>query len=309
MAKKLFIAFVLVVFGVYCYASVTHYSSVPVPDYVDTSIDLMGGMSPWAWKKDPTAQNELFAALERKQYQPSATGLIFASGLSFTADHILTGDDLRKILVAEPVLARDFPVRDPVRLYALEAAGYTLRDNVFLDKQQLYPAQTLLNKSVIDGLLSKGIHTVRVSGRGDMVSPQSGTMLMVVLIFLGLLCALDLVLFKPLVALVDERNGEIEAGQQQARLNANESAKLAEEEQRQRRVLRREHIGSLIKARHEVMREADALLHEANIEAHRMRDNAHTEMRRVLSETEARLKQEVPALAELVVSQLRGNGR
>lgn len=305
MLKKLYIALVIVLFLCYCYSSVVHYSSIPVPGYVETRIDLMGGMSPWAWRKDPTAQNELFAGYERMQYQPAATGLIFASGLSFTADHILTEGDLRKILAAEPVLGRDLPVRDPAKINALVDKGYTLRDNVYLEKKELFKAQTPLDKSVIDTLLANGITEVRIAGHGEMVSPQSGTMLMVVLIFLALLCGLDMVLFKPLVKLVDERNAEIAEGEEQARVNLKEQVKLAEEQQRRRRTMRNEHIASLVSARHAVMKEADAILHEANIEAHRLRDNAHLELKQMVLQAEAQLKSEIPALAELVVQKLK----
>lgn len=305
MLKKLFILFVLAVFVLYCYDSVVHYSSVPVPNYVERKIDLYGGMSSYQWKRDPTFQNEHFAALVREQLQAPVTGLNLASGLVFPAEHILTEVDLRAIAQKEPVLARDLPVRDPVKIYDMEERNLVLRDNVLLDGKLLFPAMTPLDKKAVDVLQEMGIREVRVNGRGAMVAPQSGTMIMVVLIFLGLLCALDLVLFKPLVDLVDERNDEIEVGEKLAKHNLKEQAKLTAEELDKRRALRREHISNLVKARHAVMREADAILHEANVEGHRMRDNAHMEMKQMIAASEEKLRAEVAVLAEVVVERLR----
>ena len=131
-------------------------------------------------------------------------------------------------------------------------------------------------------------------------------MLMVVLIFLGLLCALRIVLFDPLVALVDERNAEIELGQEQARENRKRAALLEQEALQKRRALRRQHMSDLVKARHAVMREADSILHEANVEAHRLRDNAHLEMKKVVAEAEKTLRGEVEGLARQILEQVTG---
>lgn len=306
MLKSLFILSVLVLFGFYCYNSVVHYSSVPVPGYAEVKVDLFGGLSQSRWKNDPTAQNDIIQNLALMRYQPLAGGLALPSGRTLEAGHILTVDDIRRIIAEEPAsLAKDLPLRDPSAMYALEDRGLTLRDNVVIGGKRLFAATTPVDKPMLDSLLSNGIKEVRVAGRGEMVAPQSGTMLMVVLIFLALLCALDKILYKPLLTLMDERAEEVTKGQELARFNVKEQAKLTDEEQKRRRALRRDHISNLVKARHAVMREADAILREANVEAHRLRDNAHMEMKQTIAQAETRLRQDVDALAGAVLERLR----
>jgi len=308
MKRKLFIALVLAVFALYCYGAGTRYAYVPVPQYRDVKIDLMRGMSPRAWAKDPTAQNEHFKELSEKHYQPVETGLHFQSGMTFTGDHVFTEQDLRAILAAEPVLSRALPVRDPVDLERLAEKARILRDDVY-DEGKPVPGLkqlTVVDKKVLDQLINLGIDAVRMCGQGEMVAPQSGTMLMVVLVFLGLLCALDLALFEPLVRIVDIRNAETEAGVLAAKSNKKRAKELEEESLRRRKEMRRDHMGELIKARHGAMKEADAILQEANVEGHRLRDNAHMEMKKAVADAESRLREEVSGLADDVVKQILG---
>lgn len=304
--KKGFIIFVLAVFALYCYLATVQSAYVPVPQYLSVTVDLMNGMTPTAWNRDPTAQKEYFRELERRSLQPPATGWHFSQELTFAPDYVLKADDFRRILEAEPVTARDLPVRDPRKIMALSDKDYRLRDNIVVAGRLQFVEGSSLDKAAIDRLLAAGFHEVRVVGKGGMVSPEAGTMLMVVLIFLGLLCALRIVLFDPLVALVDERNAEIERGQEQARENRKRAAQLEQESLQKRRELRQQHIRELVKARHAVMREADAILHEANVEAHRLRDNAHLEMKKVVAGAEQALRGEVEGLARQILEQITG---
>lgn len=304
--KKGFIIFVLAVFALYCYLATVQNGSVPVPQYLNVTIDLMNGMSQAAWNRDPTGQKEYFRELERRSLQPPATGWHFSQELTFSPDYVLKADDFRRILEAQPVTARDLPVRDPGRIIALSDKDYRLRDNIVVAGKPLLAEGSSLDKAAIDRLLAAGFSDVRIVGKGGMVSPEAGTMLMVVLIFLGLLCALRIVLFDPLVALVDERNAEIELGQEQARENRKRAALLEQEALQKRRALRRQHMSDLVKARHAVMREADSILHEANVEAHRLRDNAHLEMKKVVAEAEKTLRGEVEGLARQILEQVTG---
>ncbi len=306
--KKIFIILVVVIFVAYCFASARNYAYIPVPQYRDVTINIMKGMTQVGWENNPTAQKERFRELERKFYQPPVAGWHFQSGLSYKPDHVLTADDFKKILEQEPGLARDLQVRDPVALESIVAQGYMLRDNIMAaggsssDNQYVAKAGADLNKVVLDKLLSMGITEIRVTGKGNMVSPELGTMIMIVLIFLGLLSALDIVLFKPLVSMVDKRNAEIDAGMEKVRSNRVDASKLAQESDDKRKELRREHMSALAKARHEVMKEADEILHHANVEAHRIRDNAHLEMKTVIKEAEAQLHAEVDNIAREIVA-------
>lgn len=307
--KKLFVFAVLAVFALYCYGSVRYAAVLQVPDYVNVRVDLYGHMSVSRWKKDPTAQARILDRLAARQCQPPATGLVLPNGTNFPLDHVLTADDLRQVIEAEPVnVAREITLRDPVRIRALVAKGRTLRDDIRdEDGKVLFAANAPIDKAMIDKLLALGVEEVKASGKGGIVSVQAGTMGMVCLIFLALACALDIVLFKPLVAVMDERNAEIESGQAQARGNIKDQAKLTEEEGAKRRALRRAHLDGLLKARHAVMVEADGIMKEANVEAHRLRDNAHMEMKQMIAQSEEALKADIDALAHAVVGQLRGD--
>ena len=131
--KKGFIIFVLAVFALYCYLATVQSGFVPVPQYLSGTVDLMNGMTLAAWNRDPTAKKEYFRELERRSLQPPATGWHFSQELTFAPDHVLKSDDFRRILEAEPVTARDLPVRDPSRIMELADKDYRLRDNILAD--------------------------------------------------------------------------------------------------------------------------------------------------------------------------------
>ena len=108
-------------------------------------------------------------------------------------------------------------------------------------------------------------------------------MLIVPLIFLALLAALKLIMFDPLIKIMDERSEEIASGMDQAKLNRVEVAKLATESKEQFDHLRREHILELSKLKHEIIIESESVIHDASAEALKIREEAHKELQETLS--------------------------
>lgn len=303
--KKLFAIIALLIFIAFCYGSAKEAAYVALPQYQEVTLDLLGGMTPLAWQKDPTAQNAHLRKLSAAAYQPTTKGLNLGS-VKLAPDQVLTEQDFRTIIKENPSEARKLVVRDPGDILSMASMDLTLRDNI-IDKKNntiLIKQGVTVDKKLIDAMLGMGLVKVRALGSGNMVAPLMGTMLMIVVIFLGLYCALRVVLFDPILVIMDERESEIEKGLETAQENHIAAQKLEEENLKLRKEARQAHLASLAADKHAVMKEADSILKDATVEAHRIRDNAHLEMREVVKKAEEELRKDIDVFAKDIVKQV-----
>ncbi len=305
MKKFIFIIVVLFVLIAYCAGSAKNFGYIQIPQYAETQINVLGEMSPEQWQTNEVARDERIKELTRAEYQPDKDGFNFGGNHSYEGSQTLTAEDYKRIVEKEPNHAKDLSVRDPAEVIALANMGYIVRDNVYGSNGKIIAsAGEILDKATLDNLISDGVKKIRVVGTGGVVSIESGTMLMVPLIFLALLCALKIVMFDPLVKIMDERSTEIAEGTDQAKKNRIESAKLAKESKENFEQLRREHVIALGKAKHKIILESESVIHEANAEAHKIREEAHRELQATLAKVEDELRNKVDELARDIVAQV-----
>lgn len=309
MKKLIFIILVLVIFVAYCFGSASNFSYIEIPQYVDKNINVLGELSMQEWESDKAARDDRLKELVRADYQPPSTGFHFGKGRSYDRTYALSAEDYVQIVKNEPKLSLDLPVRDSSEVLALAGMGYTIRDDVIGPKgETIASAGEVLDKKILDKLDSLGITRIRVVGLGGVVSIESGTMLMVPLIFLALLAALKLIMFDPLIKIMDERSEEIDDGTEQAKLNRVEVAKLAKESKDKFDQVRREHLFALGKAKHEIKIQSETVIHEANEEALKAREEAHKELQKTLTGVEQELRGRVDELAQDIVAQVIKGG-
>ena len=280
------------------------------PEYTNETIDILGGMSLEKWNSDKVARDDRLKELVRAEYQPDEDGFKFGENHGYVGTHTLTADNYIKIVKEDPKLAKHLSVRNPSAVLDLAGMGYAVRDTVIgNDSTVIANAGDILDKTILDKLISQEIKRIRVVGTGGVVSIESGTMLIVPLIFLALLAALKLIMFDPLIKIMDERAEEINSGMEQAKLNRVEVAKLATESKDQFDHLRREHILELSKLKHEIILESESVIHEANTEALKIREEAHKELQETLDKVEKELRGKVDELAQDIVAQVIKGGR
>lgn len=300
--KKLFILLVLGVFAAYCHGAYHAYGTIPTARYADMTLDIMG-MSPAAWVKDPTAARDRLNALARSQYYPPLAGYAepALAELGLDPDTPLTVADYQAILEHAPGHARNLPVRDPAALLAVVDQRLRLREPIQVGETE-YPAGTPVTMAVADALSHVERERIPVVGQGSPIGFELGTMMMTILIFLALVMALRLVLFDPILKIMDEREKEIADGVALAKRNREETERLAAERKAAFSAMRREHLANLSRTQQEAMKEADVILKEAKTEAHRIRDNAHHEFRQWRHAAEPEVMKEVDAFADMMVN-------
>ena len=310
MKKLLFIIVVLAILVSYFFGSANNFGYIELPEYVKKDIDILGGMSTEKWETDKAAREERLKELVRADYQPISTGYHFGGESSYHKTHVLSAENYQEIVEKEPKLARKLPVRDPEGILDLAAMNYIVRDSIIDGKGNLVVSSgSVLSKEVLDRLEGLGFTRIRVVGTGGVVSIESGTMVLVPLIFLALLAALKLIMFDPLVKIMDERSEEIVAGVEQAKVNKVEIAKLDSESKDKFDDLRREYVLTLGKAKHKIALEAEKTIQNATDKAHAIREEAHKELAEKIKEVEAELKGNVDELAKQIVAQVISGGK
>ncbi len=306
LLRKLFIVAVVAVFVGYCVMAYRNYTTLPLPDFRLEEVDIMK-CSRSVWESDPTYANERVQELAAIQYQPPAGGLKLPTGEVIPPDKVLSADDFDKIVRAY-TLSSDARVplialRNPEDILALAEKDYQLRNP--MPDYDLKGGEPI-TKEMIEFLHSRGLQRIPVVGEGETVAIEWGTMLMTVLIFLALVFALRLIIFDPLLGILDARNAELEEGQRLAKENRQEAKRLQDERKQRLADVRRAYMKQLQDVQHEALKEADGILRKARIEGHRMRDNATKEMRKAVRETEESLMNEVPALGEEIFRAVLG---
>lgn len=302
--KQIIIVAVLAVLACYCYGAASCHGTMPVPQYKKVEIDLKGG------DEAADAVKNRCRDLERENFLR-----VPASGDLADADYAapLKADDFEAVVKGNPAAARAFPVVDQTavadfankRLSLTEDAVYNGRAykaGQAIDRAVL--ADILRDAKVKEQLRAGGEPRLKVSGHGETIAVQPGTMGMIILIFVALLCALKIILYNPLLKIMDERDEEIAAGTVHQRENAVKESVLDSQHQERRAALRRENQAALAKARHDVQMEAEGMLRQAREEARRVNEANAKEVADALQSARAELQPAVPVLAKQIIDKV-----
>lgn len=261
--RKLFIAAGILIFLVYCWASVALQNVVDVPRYRDVEIDLLDGASREAWDADPQSRFQRLMNLEtlRCQRPEGEPG----------ADNPLSSGDFEKHIAAHPGSPVMMKLRDSGEFTALLAQKFLLRDPVpdpadgadNPDARILYSGGTPLNKAMLDDLNSRGVLTVTVTGHAAPVRFQLGTAVMIAVIFFTLVAALMPILWTPFIAMLEKRRRELDAGAEAERQNQQEAVRLQEETRRRNMEMGLRANEERMRGRRETAKEAGAVVRDA----------------------------------------------
>jgi F-type H+-transporting ATPase subunit b len=192
-------------------------------------------------------------------------------------------------------------LRDTHAIHSVVLRAYHLRNP---NPEFGFKGGEKLDKAMIDKLLDASVKRVAVVGKGDPVSAQPGTMALIILIFLGLTYTLQIILWDPVLKIIDERKKEIEDGSYLVRQNRRDEIRIQEEAVKLRSDARRSYLNKLMATQNQARSEADKIYREARIEGKLMRDKAQSELNKVVDEVRGELKPQVPELAREIANQL-----
>lgn len=302
--RRAFIGFGLVVFAVYCWASVAYQNRVPVPDYKLVDVDLLGGMTRAAWDATPQTQFQQLMLLEGKKYQlpENSTSVI-------PANRPLTSDDFAKLIAAAPAgQGVTMKLRDTSAIYGLLAHNYLLRDDIPApgnpDGPPLYAGGTPLDKKMLDNLRQLGWKTITITGHAPPVNFQVGTALMVAIIFLTLVAALKPVIWGPFMVLLEKRRRELEIGAEAERQNQIEASRYEEESRRRNADLHRNVQELRMRTQRDTTKQTGEILREAREQEKAVKIEGLRELDAAAREAGSKLDSQMPELAEAVADLL-----
>ena len=327
--RRVFIAFGIVVFLVYCWASVVYQNRVTVPDYALVEVDLLGGRSRSDWDADTRSQFQRLMELESRHYQ-LLEGTVIKAGVpgkngvgrevhvdkdgTVPMDVALNSDDFAYLISQAPAgQGVRMKLRDPVAVYTLLGRNYLLRDSIFNpadpEGAPLFAAGQPLNKEMFDDLRIRGIQWITITGHAAPVNFQVGTAIMIAVIFLTLVAALKPVVWNPFLVLLEKRRRELEIGDEAERQNQQEAVRYEEESRRRYAELHREIQGTRMKGQNEAAKRAGEIVKTAR----EKEKAAKLEGLRALGD-DARtagneLDRAVPELAEAIVAAVAPGGR
>lgn len=325
--RRAFITFGIIVFLLYCRASVVNQNEVAIPGYKLVKVDVLGGKTRAEWDADPQQQFTRLMELESKKYQlpvgskipagsgetskMSKPGVTDAEG-NISPDHPLTSDDFAHMLAQAPTgTGLTLELRDSLAIYALADHKYILRDPVFPpgsgdapDVKPLYNYDQVLNKSIIDGLINDGIKQVTITGHSAPVNVQLGTALMVAIIFFTLFAALRPILWDPFIVMLEKRRREMEIGAEAERQNQVEEGRFADEKARRNAQLNREVQDLRMQGQRETAQMVGEIIKAARVDEKKVKLAGLREISDNASAAHAQLKQDVPALAQAVADAL-----
>ena len=301
--RRIFIALGIIVFLVYCWASVAYQNQVDVPGYKLVELDVLGGKSRAAWDADQSVQFQRLMALENKNYQmPDATEDI-------PPGRPLTSDDFARFIAKAPAGG---PVRvrllDTSAVYGLLAHNYLLRDSIpnpaSPGGQPLYVGGSPLDKAMLDDLRGRGVGVITVTGHGAPVNFMPGTAIMVAIIFLTLVAALKPVVWDPFLAMLEKRRRELEIGAEAERQNQQEAVRFEEEKRRRGTEFNREMQQLRMDGQREIAKTAGAIVTAARDEEKRIKLTGLGEIRSDAALAETEMERRVPELAEAIADAL-----
>ncbi|MCC8167702.1 MAG: ATP synthase F0 subunit B [Planctomycetes bacterium] len=302
--RRAFIAFGLIVFATYCWASIVYQNQVDVPGYARVVVDVRGGKDAATWAADQQAAFQRLMELGNKRYQvPEGVEAPFPAG------HVMTVNDFSQYLETVP---DGEPARlellDPAAIYRLLAQNYTLRDSIPHPDNPLgdplYFGGRPLDKALLDDLRVRDIRTITVSGHAAPVNFQVGTAIMIALIFLTLVAALRPILWDPFIVMLEKRRRELEIGAEADRQNQQEATRYEEEKRRRYDDFARTAQALRLESRKKVAREAGAIVKEAKDKEKAEKLVGLRELCAAAEVTRQRLDEDVDALAREVADAL-----
>ncbi len=299
--RRAFIAFGIAVFLVYCWASVAYQNQVDVPGYRDVQIDLLGGMSRQQWDASQQEQFQRLMELENKRYQLP----LDANG---DTGRPLTADDFMQVIAGSEGAPVRMRLRDPEAIYSLLAHNYLLRDSIMESTdpraKPIYVGGGAVDKEMLDDLRDRGVRTITVSGHAPPVNFQVGTGLMIALIFFTLVAALQPVLWKPFLAMLEKRRRELEIGAEAERQNQQEAVRFEEEKRKRHAELDRDMQALRLDGQRENARAATAIIREARDREQEIKLAGLKDIRLRADLTREELDARVPELAEMMAAAL-----
>ncbi|MDR1521047.1 MAG: ATP synthase F0 subunit B [Planctomycetota bacterium] len=312
--RRAFIAFGLVVFLIYCWASVERQNRVAIPDYRLVEIDLLDGMARQVWESDSQARFQRLMALEAEKYQLPADARLPAppparAGAVISPDKPLASDDFEYLV---SLAAGEGPVRIKLRdtsaIRRLLGRNYALRDVIddpdSRDRRPLYQGGRLLDKDMLDRLRDRGVASLTVVGHASPVGFLPGTAIMVAVIFLTLAAALKPILWDPFAALLEKRLRELADGEEAERRNQAEAARFEEERGRRNALLRQEVRNVRLQGQREAARRAETILREAREKEKEVKTAGIREMDEASRQAGEELARQIPALALAIADAL-----
>lgn len=300
--RRLFIAFGILIFLVYCWASVVYQNQVDVPDYKLVEVDVLGGVSRSVWDGDQQVQFQRLMVLEGKQYQMPED----AKG-DISPDKPLTSDDfaafVAKAPAGQPVKVQ---LRDTSAIYGLLAHNYLLRDSIPdpAGAQPQYVGGRPPDKAMLDDLRGKGVKVITVTGHGAPVNFQLGTSLMIAVIFFTLAAALKPIVWDPFLAMLERRARELEIGSEAERQNQQEAVRFEEEKRRRYTAMNRDVQDLRMQGQREIAGEAGAIVKEARDREKEVKLAGLREIGQAAGLAEAEMERRIPELAQQVADAL-----
>ena len=311
--RRAFIAFVIIVFLVYCWASVAYQNQVPVPAYRTVKVELLGGKTRAQWDQAEGEQFHRLMELESKRYQLPEGNTLAVGAKKLDSGAPLTSDDFKAIIAASPAgSAPSMELRDPSAIYNLVSLHYRLRDPIVNpadpEGPPLFNYGEPLTKSILDELIRHKIEAITINGAGAPVTFQFGTSIMILLIFLALVAALKPLVWDPFQALLDKRQKELAIGAEAARRNQAEREKLEQETIGKNRDLRLEIQAERMRRLRAADKEADGLVKVAQTEAKKAKQESLADIASQMGAAEKALAAEMPKLAEMIAASILNPG-
>ena len=299
--RRIGIALGIILFLVYCWASVAYQNRATIPDYKPVEVDLLGGMSREAWEADSQAAFQRLMELEGKKYQ-------FPHGEPGSGRALSAADFEKLIAGFKPDEKPVVRLLDAGAVHALADRHYVLRDNIYSpsdpEGQPVYLAGRPLDKALLDELRELGFRTVTVSGHGAPVNFQLGTAIMVAIIFLTLAAALKPALWEPFLAMLEKRAHELETGEEATRQNQLEAVRYGEEDRRRHAELNREIQELRLKGKRQAALEAAAITKKAKDQESALKAEGLRELGEASQQAEEELRQRIPEFAQAVADAL-----
>ncbi len=308
--RKAFIACGVIVFLLYCWASVVYQNQVDVPDYRVVDIDVLGGMSRETWEKDQTAQFQRLMELEGRRYQP----LTDAPGDVDASRPLTSADFAAAVAAAKPGEPARMRLRDPAAFTSLLSHKYLLRDTIANpgdpDGAALYLGGRPLEKEMLDDLRDRGVTTITVTGHAAPVNFQLGTSLMIAVIFFTLAAALKPVVWTPFIVMLEKRRRELDIGSEADRQNQQEAVRFAEEKRRRHDLLGSDMRELRLTGQRETAKEAGDIVREARDREKELKLAGLRDIARAAGVAREEVDRRIPELAQAVADALTpGGGR
>lgn len=302
--RRAFIACGIIIFLLYCWASVEYENAVNIPDYKTVTVDLMNGMARADWDKNQQAQLTWLMDLENRRYQ-----LPVDSKVPLSPEQPLSSDDFSRFIAQAPAgAAVRMQLRDTSAIYDLVERKYLLRDTIRdpknPDGDPLYLGGVPVDKAMLDNLRGKGFTAITVTGHAAPVNFQLGTALMIAVIFFTLVALLMPILWNPFIAMLERRRKELDMGAEAERQNQVEKVAFEEEKRRRHDELARNLQAKRLEAERDTAKQAGAIIKEARDKERSQKVEGLRSLGATAAATKEEMEMRIPELAEEVADAL-----